>query len=71
MNTDTIGLNAGSVWAALNEADALGTKQLKKIAKIKTDKELFAAPGWLAREGKINFEESEDGKELIISLVQG
>ena len=36
MNTDTIGLNAGCVWAALNEADALGTKQLKKIAKIKT-----------------------------------
>ena len=33
MNTDTIGLNAGSVWAALNEAEALGTKQLKKIAK--------------------------------------
>ncbi len=70
MNTETIGLNAGSVWAALNEAEALGTKQLKKIAKIKTEKELFAALGWLAREGKINFQESEDGKELIISLVQ-
>lgn len=70
MNTDTIGLSAGSVWAALNEADALGTKQLKKMAKIKTEKELFAALGWLAREGKINFVESEDGKELIISLVQ-
>ncbi len=70
MNTETIGLNAGSVWAALNEAEALGTKQLKKIAKVKTEKELFAALGWLAREGKINFQESEDGKELIISLVQ-
>ncbi len=70
MNTETIGLNAGSVWVALNEAEALGTKQLKKIAKVKTEKELFAALGWLAREGKINFQESEDGKELIISLVQ-
>lgn len=70
MNTETIGLNAGSVWSALNEAEALGTKQLKKIAKVKTEKELFAALGWLAREGKINFQESEDGKELIISLVQ-
>lgn len=70
MNTETIGLNAGSVWAALNEAEALGTKQLKKIAKVKTEKELFAALGWLAREGKINFQESEDGKELIISLVR-
>ena len=70
MNTDTIGLNAGSVWAALNEAEAPGTKQLKKIAKIKTDKELFAALGWLAREGKVNFQDAEDGKELIVSLVQ-
>lgn len=70
MNNDTIGLNAGSVWAALDAAVALDTKQLKKIAKIKTDKELFAALGWLAREGKINFVPSEDSKELIISLVQ-
>jgi Protein of unknown function (DUF2582). len=70
MNTDIIGGLAGSVWNALNEADVLGTKQLKKVAKIKTDKELYAALGWLAREGKINFEDSEDGKELLISLVQ-
>ncbi len=70
MNTDTIGLNAGSVWAALNEAQALDTKQLKKNAKLKNDKELFAALGWLAREGKVTFAPSEDGKELIISLVQ-
>ena len=27
MNIDTIGTNAGSVWNALNEADALGLKQ--------------------------------------------
>ncbi len=71
MNTDTIGQNAGNVWAALNEAEALGTKQLKKLAKVKNDKELFAALGWLAREGKVNFQESEDGKELIVSLIQG
>ncbi|HBI59492.1 MAG TPA: hypothetical protein DDY12_10525 [Porphyromonadaceae bacterium] len=71
MNTDIIGALAGSVWNALNEADVLGTKQLKKIAKIKTDKELYAALGWLAREGKINFQDSEDGKELLVSLVQG
>lgn len=70
MNTDTIGLNAGAVWAALNEAEAVDTKQLKKLAKLKNDKELFAALGWLAREGKVNFVPSEDGKELIISLVQ-
>lgn len=70
MNTELIGLNAGSVWIALNEAESLGTKQLKKVAKIKNDKELFAALGWLAREGKVEFSESEDGKELIVSLVR-
>lgn len=70
MNTELIGLNAGSVWGALNEAESLGAKQLKKVAKIKNDKELFAALGWLAREGKVKFSEREDGKELIVSLVR-
>lgn len=70
MNTDTIGQNAGSVWAALNEAQALGTKQLKKNAKLKNDRELYAALGWLAREGKIMFSTDEESNELMISLVQ-
>lgn len=47
MNTETIGLWAGLVWNALNEADALGLKQLKKITKLK-EKELYAAIGWLS-----------------------
>ena len=29
MNIDTIGYNAGLVWNALNEADALGLRQIK------------------------------------------
>ena len=69
MNTETIGTLAGNVWVALNEADALGVKQLKKIAKAKTEKDLYAALGWLAREGQLVFSESEDGKELIVSLA--
>ncbi len=70
MNVEAIGTNAGAVWQALSTADALGVKQIKKIAKLK-DKELFAALGWLAREGKINIDsDPEDEKELIVSLVQ-
>lgn len=70
MNTEIIGTNAGTVWVALNAADALGIKQLKKITKLK-DKEVYAALGWLAREGKISINPDEnDEKELIISLVQ-
>ncbi len=70
MNTDTIGVWAGQVWQALNAADAMGTKQLRKVTKLK-DKELFAAFGWLAREGKIAFQTNpEDEKEIMASLVQ-
>ncbi|MDE6276798.1 MAG: winged helix-turn-helix domain-containing protein [Muribaculaceae bacterium] len=70
MNTEVIGTNAGAVWTALNTADALGVKQIKKMTKLK-DKEVYAALGWLAREGKVNIvPDSEDEKELIVSLVQ-
>lgn len=69
MNTEVIGQNAGLVWEALNLGETLGTKQIKKITKLK-DKDLYAALGWLARENKINFEETEDGKELLVSLIQ-
>ena len=69
MNTETIGTNAGSVWVALNTADALGVKHLKKITKLK-DKEVYAALGWLARENKITIEpDPNDEKEIIVSLV--
>ena len=70
MNIETIGLNAGLVWAALNEAETVDTKQLKKMAKIKTEKELYAALGWLAREGKLMFQSTEDRKGLLVSLAQ-
>ena len=69
MNTETIGCWAGQVWNALNEADVLDTKQIKKITKLK-DKEICAALGWLAREGKIVFEESEDNKGILITLAR-
>lgn len=70
MNTEVIGVNAGTVWVALSGAEALGIKQLKKITKLK-DKEVYAALGWLARQGKIEMNpDPEDEKEIIVSLVQ-
>lgn len=69
MNTETIGTWAGLVWNALNEADVLDIKQLKKTTKLK-EKEVYAALGWLAREDKISFEESSDNKELLVALVK-
>ncbi len=69
MNAETIGTWAGMVWNALNEADVLGVKQIKKMTKLK-DKEVFAALGWLAREGKVSFEENADDKDYLVALVQ-
>lgn len=57
---------AGQVWNALNENGQLGAKELKKVAKIKTDKELYLALGWLLREEKLNVAGTE--KEPLFSL---
>ncbi len=71
MNVEVIGENAGAVWQALNTADALGIRQIKQITKLK-DKEVFAALGCLAREGKVTIDtDPADAKEYIVSLVQG
>lgn len=70
MNAEAIGTWAGLVWAALNGKDAVvGLKQLKKETKLK-DKEVFAAIGWLAREGKIDVQVNpEDAKDLLFTLI--
>ena len=50
----------------MNENGALNTKDLKKAAKVKTDKELFLALGWLLREDKVNVTEVE--KDFVVAL---
>lgn len=69
MNTETIGAWAGLLWNALNEVESLDKKQIKAATKLK-DKEIYAAIGWLARENKLNFAETEDGKDVVVSLVK-
>ena len=60
-----IGENAGLVWGALLNG-AQGLKALKKATKLKNE-ELYLALGWLAREGKLTFKETE--ADLIIALA--
>ncbi len=60
-----IGENAGLVWGALLNG-AQGIKALKKATKLKNE-ELYLALGWLAREGKLTFKETE--ADLIIALA--
>ena len=62
---DKIGTNAGMVWNALLVGN-LDIKALKKATKL-NDKDVYAALGWLAREDKIYFVETEN--ELIVGLA--
>ncbi len=66
MNNEVIGFNAGLVWNALNDSGKLTLKEVKKLTKLK-EKDIYAALGWLAREGKISFGEEEE--EFIIELI--
>ncbi len=67
MNVETIGLWAGAVWKALDEKEgSLGMKALKKATKLK-EKELYAALGWLAREGKVSIDDTE--ADSTVSLI--
>jgi hypothetical protein len=62
---EKIGNDAGHVWNVLNEVGVKSVKDLKKTVKM-TDKEIYAAIGWLAREEKLVFIEKEN--ELHLSL---
>ena len=60
-----IGENAGLVWGALQNG-AQGVKALKKATKLKNE-DLFLALGWLAREGKVSFTETE--ADVVVALA--
>lgn len=62
---EKIGINAGSVWTVLNAAG--GRKSLKEVKKLTklTEKDLYAALGWLAREKKVVFFEED---EIFVAL---
>jgi len=65
MLSEKIGTNAGLIWAAL-EGGELNVKAVKKATKL-AEKDLNLALGWLAREGKVKFNEVEG--ELFVSLA--
>lgn len=64
---EKIGNNAGSVWTVLNNASAAKSlKEVKKLCKL-TEKDLYAALGWLSREDKLVFSEVEG--EIFVALA--
>ena len=63
---EKIGTNAGSVWTVLSAAGApKNLKDVKKLTKL-TEKDLYAALGWLAREDKLVFCQEE--ADIFVSL---
>ncbi len=65
MLNEKIGNNAGLIWTALSNGE-LNVKAVKKATKL-NEKDLNLALGWLAREGKVKFNEVEG--ELFVDLV--
>ena len=62
---EKIGTDAGNIWKVLDEEGAKSIKELKKLTKL-TEKEVYAAIGWLAREEKLIFDKKED--DTVVSL---
>lgn len=66
MFEEKAGKLAGKIWDALNQKGELSSKELKKAIKVRADKDLYLAIGWLLREDKLQVTEIE--KEILISL---
>ncbi len=69
MTVEQIGTFAGEVWKALAEQDANSIKTIKKATKLK-EKEIYAALGWLSREGKLILGDAGDPKEVDVVLIE-
>lgn len=67
MLKEKAGVIAGQIWEALNGKEkGMTQKELKKAAKLKTDKDLFLGLGWLLREDKIETKDEEG--EISVKL---
>ena len=62
---ENIGIDAGKVWTKLEEKGRMNVRNLRKDIKL-TERDTFAAIGWLAKEGKITLE--RDGKDFFVEL---
>ena len=63
---EKIGSDAGLIWSVLAEKGTKKVKDLKRLTKL-TDKEIYAAMGWLAREEKLIFDQQEEDIYLSLS----
>lgn len=64
MDKDIIGIWSGIIWRTLNERGKLSIQELKQVTGLEPES-IYAAVGWLAREGNISFDE-HNGLSLYI-----
>ncbi len=69
MNKRTIGTNAGIIWNLLNNNERWDVCQLSDKSGL-TEKEVYAAVGWLARENKIEIEEKPDDNDCFYLICE-
>lgn len=62
---ENIGVNAGKVWTTLDAKGRMNVKDLRKAIKL-TERDTFAALGWLAKERKIALE--KEGRDFYVAL---
>jgi len=64
---EKIGETAGKIWDTLNNNDRVGVSRLPKLVQEK-DVIVYQSLGWLAREGKIEYERKGNG--TVVSLTR-
>ena len=62
---ELMGMNAGKVWAKKKKKGKRTLKQIRKDCKL-TERDTYGALGWLAREGKVAFNELKDDFEVAL-----
>lgn len=69
MNKKTIGTNAGIIWNLLNDYQKWTLSKLCTASGL-TEREVYAAIGWLARENKIEIDQPSNGEEQYYLVVE-
>ena len=62
---EKIGIDAGKLWTKLDEEGRMNVRSLRNAIKL-TERDTFAAIGWLAKEGKLTLE--KDGRDFYVEL---
>lgn len=69
MDKKTIGTNAGIIWNLLNNNEKWDVGRLMEKSGL-TESEIYAAIGWLARENKVEIEQTPDNKHYFYLIVE-